>query len=51
MIDVNYWWERAMKFSEEAEEIEDPNLRKELLELADVCKEVAADLERRACSG
>lgn len=51
MIDVHYWWDEAMKFSEEAEAIEDPNLRQQLLELADACKEVAVDLERRACSG
>ncbi|MGO8918705.1 MAG: hypothetical protein ACLQJR_22620 [Stellaceae bacterium] len=51
MIDVTYWLEEAMKFAEEAKVIEDPRLRQELLELADACKDVAADLEQRASSG
>jgi len=51
MFDVIYRWEEAMKLSAEAQTIEDPDLRQELLELADVCREVAADLEQRACSG
>ncbi len=51
MIEATYWWEEAMKFSEHAESIDRPDEREEFLELANICKDVAAQFNHRFPGG
>ena len=51
MLDADFWSEQAEKFLARAETIETPDLRAEHLDLAGVCKAVAAKIEERAPSG
>lgn len=48
---VHYLREQATKYRELAETAEDPVVKKEFLELADTCEEVANDLDDRRASG
>ena len=47
----DYLREQATKYRELAEKAEDPVVKKEFLELADTCEEVANDLDDRRASG
>jgi hypothetical protein len=51
MTDATYWWDEALKFAEQAEDSESPGQREEFLELADVCKDVAARIDQRSAGG
>jgi hypothetical protein len=51
MIGASYWFDEATKFQDHAAEAEDPSERKEYLELADVCLELAMRLEERVTAG
>jgi hypothetical protein len=51
MIDATYWWEEATKFIQSARETEDPQEQQELIELAEVCQDVAVKMEERATGG
>jgi hypothetical protein len=46
-----YLREQAEKYRELAEAAEDGGVRRELLELATVCEQVAASIEDRAAAG
>lgn len=47
----DYLREQATKYRELAEKAEDPAVKKEFLELAETCEEVANDLDDRRASG
>jgi sirohydrochlorin ferrochelatase len=47
----DYLREQATKYRELAEQAEDPVVKKEFLELAGTCEEVANDLDDRRASG
>ena len=47
----DYLREQATKYRELAEQADDPVVKKEFLELADTCEEVANDLDDRRASG
>jgi len=51
MIEALYWWDQAAKFKELALAAGDTERRAELLELAETCEAVAADVEDRATGG
>jgi hypothetical protein len=51
MIDAGFWWDEAMRFSEQALGIEDLGERQEFLELAQVCEDIAVEIEDRATPG
>jgi hypothetical protein len=51
MIDTDYWWDRAARYRELAQAAQDSEQRKEYLELAEACDEVAADIEEHMPSG
>lgn len=51
MTEATYWWEEAIKFCERAKSIDRPDEREELIELATICKEVAAKLDHRFPGG
>jgi len=51
MIEALYWWDQAVKFKEQALASEDRESRGELLELANACEAVAAEVEDRATGG
>jgi hypothetical protein len=51
MIHALYWWDEATKFKEFARAANNPRERKEFIELAEVCEDVAAKLEERATGG
>jgi hypothetical protein len=51
MEDAAYWRQQAINFRERAQRTTDRALGDELLELAEVCEEVAASMEERAASG
>lgn len=46
-----YWWEEATRLRQQAQAAEDQAERQDLLELAEVCVEVAATIEERVCGG
>ena len=46
-----FWREQGAKFRRRAETASDPALKQELQELADICEEVAAEMEDRAAAG
>ena len=50
-MDALYWHEQADKFRERASQSKDQPDARELIELADACEQVAADLEDRALAG
>jgi hypothetical protein len=51
MTEATYWWEEATKFKQQAQVTDDHAERESLLELAEVCVEVAATIEERICGG
>lgn len=51
MDDADYLREQAVKFRERAAATGDTEARKEFLELAEICEEVAEAIEARAASG
>ena len=51
MAEATYWWEEATKFKLQAQATDDHAERGNLLELAEVCEEVAAMIEERICGG
>jgi hypothetical protein len=51
MIEALYWWDEAAKFKECARVSRDPHEQRELIELAEVCGDVAARVEERATGG
>lgn len=50
-MDAIYWHEQADKFRERAAQTKDQADAQELIELAEACEQVAADLEDRALAG
>lgn len=50
-MDTTYWHDEADKFRERAATTGDRSLAQELIELAEICEQVAADLEDRALAG
>lgn len=51
MEDAAFWRDQGAKFRRRAETTSDPTLKAELAELADICEEVAAEIEDRAPAG
>jgi hypothetical protein len=51
MEDAAFWREQGAKFRRRAEAGSDAELRAELQELAEICEEVAAEIEDRATAG
>ena len=51
MDDAAFWREQALKFRHRADTTTDAPLRLELVELAEICEEVAAEIEDRATAG
>jgi hypothetical protein len=51
MEDAAFWRDQGAKFRRHAETIGDPDLKAELAELAEICEEVAAEIEDRAPAG
>ncbi len=51
MEDVVFWREQAAQFRERAETTKDPSLSQELRELAEICEEVASEIEDHAPAG
>jgi hypothetical protein len=51
MIDACFWWDEATKFSEQARVTEDLGQQQEFLELAQICEDVAVEIEDRATPG
>ena len=51
MEDVAFWREQAAKFRDRAEASRDPARSAELMELAEICEEVACEIEDRAPAG
>ncbi|HXY98818.1 MAG TPA: hypothetical protein VEI03_02375 [Stellaceae bacterium] len=51
MEDAAFWREQGAKFRERAESVTDATLVAELLELAEICEEVAEEIEDRAPAG
>ncbi len=51
MEDAAFWRRQAAKFREEAEAAKDAVQTAELLDLAAVCEQVAAEIEDRAPAG
>ena len=51
MEDAAFWRDQGAKFRRRAEDVDDPELRTELVELAEICEEVAAEIEDRAPAG
>lgn len=51
MIETSYWWDQAEKFRDQARATDDPPRPQQLLELANVCDDVAAEAEGRATGG
>jgi hypothetical protein len=49
--DAAFWREQALKFRHRAETAPEVSLRLELAELAEICEEVAAEIEDRATAG
>jgi hypothetical protein len=47
----DYLREQAVKYRELAEKAEDPLIKQEFLELAEVCEEVANNIDDRRASG
>jgi hypothetical protein len=47
----DYLREQAGKYRELAEKAEDPQIKRELLELAEICEEVASNIDDRRASG
>ncbi len=50
MEDATYWRDQAAKFRDSAAKA-DSSLERELLELAAICEQVAAELEDRCTAG
>ncbi|HWI26053.1 MAG TPA: hypothetical protein VN668_03735 [Stellaceae bacterium] len=51
MEDAAFWREQGAKFRHRAETSDDAALKSELVELAEICEEVAAEIEDRAPAG
>jgi len=51
MDDVAFWREQAVKFRDRAETTGDRARSAEFLELAEICDEVACEIEDRATAG
>ena len=51
MSETDYWWDQAARYRELAQEAHYHELRREYLDLAATCDEVAADIEARMPSG
>jgi hypothetical protein len=51
MIGAAYWFDEAAKYNDQAAEAEDPAERKEYLELANICLDIATRLEERVTAG
>jgi len=51
MIAAHYWWDEGARLEQEACSAEDERRRAELLELAEICAEAAAQAEDRATGG
>ncbi len=51
MEDAAFWREQGAKFRRRAEHSSDPELKTELGELAEICEEVASEIEDRAPAG
>jgi hypothetical protein len=51
MDDVAFWREQATKFRDRAESTRDRQHSAELRELAEICEEVACEIEDRATAG
>jgi hypothetical protein len=51
MDDAAFWREQAIKFRDHAEAVADAALYAELLDLAEICEQVAAEIEDRATAG
>jgi hypothetical protein len=51
MEEAAFWREQGVKFRRRAETKDDPALKAELAELAEICEEVAAEIEDRAPAG
>lgn len=51
MKDATFWREQAAKYRDDAEAVKDAPQSQELLDLAVVCEQVAAEIEDRAPAG
>ena len=51
MDDAAFWRQQARTFRDRAEATNDASLHRELLELAEICEQVAAEIEDRATAG
>ncbi|HZB91396.1 MAG TPA: hypothetical protein VE397_08150 [Stellaceae bacterium] len=51
MEDAAFWRAQSAKFRQHAETTGDPSLKAELSELAEICDDVAAEIEDRAPAG
>jgi hypothetical protein len=51
MEEAAFWREQGVKFRRRAETDQNPALKAELAELAEICEEVAAEIEDRAPAG
>jgi len=51
MIEWSYWYDEAAKYAELAQTAKDPGEQQELLELAEICVDVAAKVEERSTGG
>jgi hypothetical protein len=51
MDDAAFWREQALKFRDRAETADDATLYRELVDLAEICEQVASEIEDRATAG
>jgi len=51
MDDAAFWREQALKFRDRAETADDASLYRELVDLAEICEQVASEIEDRATAG
>jgi hypothetical protein len=51
MIGAAYWFDEATKYEVHAAAAEEPAERKEYLELAEICFDIAVRLDQRATAG
>jgi hypothetical protein len=51
MDDAAFWREQALTFRGRAEAADDVSLYRELLDLAEICEQVATEIEDRATAG
>jgi hypothetical protein len=51
MDDAAFWRQQALSFRDRAEVADDTSLYRELIDLAEICEQVAAEIEDRATAG